>query len=162
MTLEALTRRKYLLLGKLPIVTSASLAADPTTAPGVTAPGAALRRRLHDDARRGDVYAPDCPSRALLDHVTTRWGVLVLTLLLGGPHRFGELAAAVPGLSDKMLSQTLKTLSSDGFIERSVEPGPPVRVSYRLTPVGVEAASRVAELVEWLEENVGRLVAAAR
>ena len=154
-TLGALTRRKYLLLGKLPAVTSASLAADPTT----IAPGAAIRRRLRDDARRGDVYAPECPSRALLDHVTTRWGVLVLTLLLGEPHRFGELAAAVPGLSDKMLSQTLKTLASDGFVERSVEPGPPVRVSYRLTPVGVEVASRIAELVEWLEANVGRLVA---
>ena len=86
----------------------------------------------------------------------------MLTLLLGGPHRFGELAAAVPGLSDKMLSQTLKTLANDGFIERSVEPGPPVRVSYRLTSVGTEAAARVAELVEWLEENVGRLGVAAR
>jgi DNA-binding HxlR family transcriptional regulator len=123
-------------------------------------PGSALRQRLLADAVRGNVYAPDCPSRALLDHVTTRWGVLVLSLLLDRPHRFGELASSVSGLSDKMLSQTLKTLVADGFVDRFVEDGPPVRVTYRLSDVGLEVATRVADLVEWLEENVGALEAA--
>lgn len=122
-----------------------------------TPPGANLRRHLHTE--RGNVYAPDCPSRRLLDHVTTRWGVLVLALLLERPHRFSELAGAVAGVSDKMLSQTLKTLSADGFVERVVEEGPPVRVGYRLTDAGTEVAGRVAELVEWLELNVGAIEA---
>lgn len=122
-----------------------------------TAPGASLRRHLYTD--RGNVYAPDCPSRRLLDHVTTRWGVLVLALLLDRPHRFSQLADTVTGVSDKMLSQTLKTLCADGFVERIVEEGPPVRVEYRLTGSGAEVAGRVAELVEWLELNVGAIEA---
>lgn len=130
------------------------------TGTDVTRPGGRLRERLLGGSRRGDVYAPDCPSRALLDHVTTRWGVLVLALLLDRPHRFGELAASVAGMSDKMLSQTLKTLTADGFVERTVEDGPPVRVGYRLTDTGVEVATRVADLVEWLETNVGAIEAA--
>lgn len=123
-----------------------------------TTPGAGLRSHLR--AQRGNVYAPECPSRALLDHVTTRWGVLVLALLLEGPHRFSELSGAVSGVSDKMLSQTLKTLAADGFVERSVTDGPPVQVQYELTEAGVEVATRVAELVEWLEVNVGAIEAA--
>jgi DNA-binding HxlR family transcriptional regulator len=123
-------------------------------------PGEAMRARLRRNVGRGDVYAPECPSRALLDHLTTRWGVLVLTLLLDGPHRFGELASAVGGVSDKMLSQTLKTLVADGFVERLVADGPPVRVAYQLTDVGTGAAERVAELVEWLEGNLGTILAA--
>lgn len=128
-----------------------------TSAAPAATPGAAIRDRMHADRGRGDVYAPNCPSRALLDHVTTRWGVLVLVLLLGGPHRFGELAAGVAGVSDKMLSQTLKVLTADGFVARVVDGGPPVRVAYALTDTGVEVATRVAELVEWLEENVGAI-----
>jgi DNA-binding HxlR family transcriptional regulator len=122
--------------------------------------GSRIRQRLHEDHQRGNVYAPECPSRALLDHVTTRWGVLVLALLLGGPRRFGELTALVGGVSDKMLSQTLKALTADGFVQRVVDDGPPVRVSYQLTDIGAEVASRVADLVEWLEENVASIEAA--
>lgn len=124
-----------------------------------TKPPAGGRLRAHLESVKGDVYAPDCPSRALLDHVTTRWGVLVLVLLLERPHRFNELATAVVGVSDKMLSQTLKTLSADGFVARTVEDGPPVRVEYRLTDAGEEVATRVADLVEWLQDNVATVLA---
>ena len=125
------------------------------------APGGHIRERLAEQARQGDVYAPECPSRALLDHVTSRWGVLVLVLLLERPHRFSELAATVMGVSDKMLSQTLKQLVADGFVRRIVADEQPVRVSYELTGAGREVASRLAELVEWLEANVGAVLAAA-
>lgn len=123
-------------------------------------PGRHIRDQLAEQARLGDVYAPECPSRALLDHVTTRWGVLVLVLLLERPHRFSELAATVVGVSDKMLSQTLKQLVADGFVLRLVADEQPVRVSYELTEAGREVATRLAELVEWLEANVGAVLAA--
>lgn len=118
------------------------------------------RDHMHADVGRGDVYAPNCPSRALLDHVTSRWGVLVLVLLLERPHRFNEITGLVAGVSDKMLSQTLKILAGDGFVERVVDPGPPVRVSYQLSESGRGVAARVADLVEWLEENVVAIVEA--
>jgi DNA-binding HxlR family transcriptional regulator len=124
-------------------------------------PGEKIRKRLREQAELGDVYAPSCPSRALLDHVTSRWGVLVLVLLIDRPHRFNELSTAVSGVSDKMLSQTLKTLAADGFINRVVSSEPPVKVSYELTEPGREVAVRLAELVEWLEQNVGGLIEAA-
>lgn len=117
-------------------------------------PGARLRDLVHERAASGDVYAPECPSRALLTHVTSRWGVLVLVLLLERPHRFGEFRASIIDVSDKMLSQTLKQLVADDFVLRTVDEGPPVRVSYDLTPNGREVARRLAALVEWLELHV--------
>lgn len=81
--------------------------------------------------------------------------MLVLVLLLERPHRFSELASAVDGMSDKMLSQTLKQLVTDRFAVRSVSTEPPVRVTYDVTPAGREVATRLASLVEWLESSVG-------
>jgi DNA-binding HxlR family transcriptional regulator len=110
-----------------------------------------------DPVPRGDVTSVACPSRALLDHVTSRWGVLVLVGLLQGPKRFSELTASIEGISDKMLSQTLKTFVADGLATRSVSEQPPVRVTYELTDPGAEVARRLAELVEWLEDNIVEL-----
>lgn len=122
-------------------------------------PGHVLRRHLEENLQRGNVYAPDCPSRRVLDHVTSRWGVLVLVLLLERTHRFSELSAAVAGISDKMLSQTLKQLASDGFLHRTVATEPPVRVTYDLTDTGREVATRLAALVDWIETNLGDVLA---
>ena len=106
---------------------------------------------------RGDLYAPECPSRAVLDHVTSRWGVLVLVSLLGGPHRFSELRRLIVGVSDKMLSQTLKVLQHDGFIARDAFLEMPLRVEYRLTSSGVQVAERLAVLTEWIEDSIGAI-----
>lgn len=122
-----------------------------------TASDAAFRIRAGLEGAQGDVYAPDCPSRALLEHVTARWGVLVLVLLSTEPHRFSELAELIGGVSDKMLSQTLKTLTADGFVTRTVSDEGPVRVTYDLTDHGREVAGRLAELVAWLEQHAGLL-----
>lgn len=106
------------------------------------------------------MYAPECPSRVLLDHVTSRWGVLVLVLLLERAHRFGELSTRIGGVSDKMLSQTLKTLFADGFVDRTVDVEGRLRVTYELSRPGRDVAERLAVLVEWLESNVDALVSA--
>lgn len=109
---------------------------------------------------RGDVYAPACPSRGILEHVTSRWGVLILVALLEDTHRFSELRRKIGGVSEKMLAQTLQTLEADGFVHREVFPEIPPRVEYSLTSLGREAAAHVATLINWIEGNLGRVLAA--
>jgi DNA-binding HxlR family transcriptional regulator len=104
--------------------------------------------------RPPDVYAADCPSRVVLEHVTSRWGVLVLAELLDGMRRFSELRRAVGGVSEKMLAQTLQTLERDGFVHREAHPVIPPRVDYSLTPLGEEAARQVWSLARWAEARV--------
>ena len=109
---------------------------------------------------RGDLYAPACPSRGVLDHVTSRWGVLVLIALMEGTRRFSELRRRVAGVSEKMLSQTLQALEQDGFVLREVHPVIPPHVDYSLTPLGEEVATRVEALAEWIEESMPRIMEA--
>ncbi|MFJ8882986.1 winged helix-turn-helix transcriptional regulator [Streptomyces sp. NPDC102402] len=105
--------------------------------------------------RSSDVNQPMCPSRLVLEHVTSRWGVLVLAELLERPCRFSELRRAVGGVSEKMLAQTLRTLERDGFVHRDAKPVIPPRVDYSLTPLGKEAAEQVWGLARWAERAVG-------
>lgn len=107
-----------------------------------------------------DVYAPNCPTRGILEHVTSRWGVLVLVALLEGTHRFSELRRKIGGVSEKMLAQTLQTLEADGFVHREVFPEIPPRVEYSLTALGQDVAIRVQGLVLWIEGNVERVLTA--
>jgi DNA-binding HxlR family transcriptional regulator len=86
--------------------------------------------------RRGEVLDPDCPSRDVLKHMTSRWGVLVLVVLIGGTHRFSELRRKIVGISEKMLSQTLQGLEGDGLVHRHSRPLVPPYVEYTLTPLG--------------------------
>ena len=110
--------------------------------------------------QRGDLYAPACPSRGVLEHVTSRWGVLVLVVLLEGTHRFSELRRKVAGVSEKMLAQTLQALEADGFVLREVHPVIPPHVDYSLTPLGQEVAVHVEGLADWIEEALPRVLAA--
>lgn len=115
----------------------------------------AMRKKLREQL--GDVYAPLCPSRGVLDHVTSRWGVLVLIALSEDMHRFSALRRKIGGVSEKMLAQTLATLEADGFVERTAYPEIPPRVEYRLTALGREVAERVETLVDWIEANLPRV-----
>lgn len=119
---------------------------------------AALSSRM----ARGELLAPDCPSREVLKHVTSRWGVLVLIVLLKGTHRFSELRRRVGGVSEKMLAQTLQWLEDDGLVVRKSYPVVPPHVEYSLSPMGVEAAQQVRSLADWIEENVGRILVAQK
>jgi DNA-binding HxlR family transcriptional regulator len=112
--------------------------------------------------RRGELFSPDCPSRDVLKHVTSQWGVLVLVALLGGMHRFSDLRRKVGGVSEKMLAQTLQALESDGFVRRIAYPVVPPHVEYSLTPLGVEVGQRVERLADWIEENLAQIMAVRR
>ena len=107
---------------------------------------------------RGNVLAKECPSRSILQDVTSRWGVLVLFALLGGTHRFSELRKKITGVSEKMLSQTLQALEADGFVLRIAHPVVPPHVEYRLTDKGTEVAHKVEQLVDWIESNLGDIL----
>lgn len=106
--------------------------------------------------------AEACPSREVLRHVTSRWGVLVLIALDKGTLRFGELRRAIGGISERMLAQTLHWLEGDGLVDRAVHDVVPPRVDYTLTPLGHEAASRVRALADWIETNLPRISASRR
>lgn len=100
-----------------------------------------------DQSRPFDVMAGGCPSRAVLEHVTSRWGALTLAALTAEPARFGELRRHVDGISEKMLSQTLKSLEADGLVDRQVRSAVPPHVDYVLTPAGEKVAAAVQDLI---------------
>ena len=116
------------------------------------------REGIAEKLQRGQLFAPDCPSRAVLQHVTSRWGVLVLVALLAGTHRFSDLRRKVGGVSEKMLAQTLQWLEHDGFVLRVSHPVVPPHVEYSLTPMGIEVARQVEGLVDWIEGNLHRIM----
>ncbi|MFP8967371.1 winged helix-turn-helix transcriptional regulator [Pokkaliibacter sp. CJK22405] len=114
---------------------------------------------LRQHLRTGNVLASDCPSRDVLKHITSRWGVLVLVALLDGTHRFSALRRKIQGVSERMLTQTLQWLEHDGFVERIAYPVVPPHVEYSLTPMGLEVANQVEGLVDWIEFNLPRILA---
>ncbi len=103
---------------------------------------------------RGNLMAAKCPSRDVLRHVTSQWGVLVLIALQDGTHRFSELRRRIGGVSERMLAQTLKWLEGDGLVARIAYPVVPPHTEYSLTPLGQQAAERVRGLAEWIETSL--------
>ena len=95
-----------------------------------------------------------CPYRLVLEHVTSRWGVLVLIELMERPYRFSELRRAIGRVSEKMLTQTLQTLERDGLVHRDAKQVIPPRVDYSLTGLGREAAEQVHALASWTEQRM--------
>ncbi|MEU7839149.1 MULTISPECIES: helix-turn-helix domain-containing protein [unclassified Nonomuraea] len=107
-----------------------------------------------------DAFHRDCPARMVLDHVTSRWGVLVLTAMRERPLRFYELRAKIEGISEKMLSQTLRTLVRDGFVLRTVTPSTPPQVSYALTDLGQGITEPLQALSDWIRDHASAILAA--
>ncbi|KYQ95901.1 HxlR family transcriptional regulator [Serratia plymuthica] len=112
---------------------------------------------LSEKMLRGDVMAAACPSREILSHLTSRWGVLILIALLPGTLRFSEIRRRIGGVSERMLAQTLQLLEKDGMINRYDYNIVPLRVEYTLTPLGKEAAAKVRDLADWIENNLAAL-----
>ncbi len=113
---------------------------------------------LSERLRRGEVMSANCPSREVLTHITSRWGVLILIALADGTMRFSELRRKIGGVSEKMLAQTLQALEADGFVERIAYPVVPPHVEYTLTPMGVEVQVQLTGLTDWVENNLYRIM----
>ncbi len=107
--------------------------------------------------QRGDLMSEACPSRQVLKHMTSRWGLFVLIALQGETHRFSELRRMIGGVSERMLSQTLQRLEQDGLVNRVAYDVVPPHVEYSLTPLGAEAALKVRSLADWIETNLSRM-----
>jgi DNA-binding HxlR family transcriptional regulator len=107
-----------------------------------------------------DVYSADCPARAVLDHVSDKWALLVLHRLGAGPVRFNALRRDIHGLSQKVLSQVLKRLERDGLVSRQVFATVPVTVEYALTGLGECLTANVGPLLRWAEGNMAEIRAA--
>ena len=105
-----------------------------------------------------EVFPAACPSRVVLDHVTSKWGILVLVALADGPQRWSELRRRAEGISEKMLAQTLRTLEADGFVHRDAQPVIPPRVDYSLTPRGDELVAHLLPLFGWVVAHADKIV----
>lgn len=107
-----------------------------------------------------DPYDRNCPTRALLDRLGDRWTVLVVGTLIDGPLRFGELTRKVDGISQKMLTQTLRSLERDGLVKRTVYAEIPPRVEYQLTESGRSLRVPLAALEDWIKTHMEDVITA--
>jgi DNA-binding HxlR family transcriptional regulator len=107
-----------------------------------------------------NVYAGDCPTREALDRIADKWTTLIFGLLEGSPKRFSDLRRGVGGISQKMLTQTLRNLERDGLVRRTVYPEVPPHVEYELTPLGRTLSEPIAALRRWAEEHIAEVTAA--
>ena len=113
----------------------------------------AARRRAAEKAEY-DAFLAQCPSRQLLDRISDKWVALVLAALEGGPQRYSQLARTIAGVSQKMLTQTLRALERDGLLTRTVTATVPVTVTYELTDLGRSLQSLITCLKAWAEAHM--------
>lgn len=106
-----------------------------------------------------DAFLSACPSRQVLARISDKWVTLILVALATGPLRYSDLGRTIAGVSQKMLTQTLRILERDGLVSRAVTPSVPVRVDYQLTPLGESLMAVVNALKSWAEEHIGEVEA---
>ena len=107
-----------------------------------------------------NAYLAECPARQLLDTISSKWVSLVLTALTDGPRRYSDLSRIIAGVSQKMLTQTLRVLERDGMVSRTITPAVPVRVEYQLTPLGHSLLPVMRAVKEWAEVHMDDVLAA--
>lgn len=117
-------------------------------------PTRTARQRRHEAKLEYDAYLATCPSRQLLDRIGDKWVTLVITSLGDGPQRYSQLSRRLAGVSEKMLTQTLRALERDGLVTRTVTAGVPPRVDYALTDLGVSLLAPITVLKHWAEANM--------
>jgi DNA-binding HxlR family transcriptional regulator len=110
---------------------------------------------LRAEARAAyDAFLAECPARKLLERISDKWVSLVLAALADGPRRYNDLSRKIAGVSQKMLTQTLRSLERDGLVSRTVIPAVPVRVDYALTPLGHTLLPVMREIKRWAESHI--------
>lgn len=124
----------------------------------MTTTTAAQRRQQAKQAY--DAFMAECPTRQLLEALSDKWLGLVLCALADGSQRHSQLARQIAGVSQKMLTQTLRTLERDGLVTRSITPSVPVRVDYALTPLGCDLLPVMAAVKRWAETHMEEVAAA--
>ncbi len=107
-----------------------------------------------------DAMIATCPTRQVLATVGGKWAALLVHALSDGPLRHGQLRTVVAGVSQKMLTQTLRELQRDGLVTRTVTAAVPVRVDYQLTPLGRSLAPVLRALKDWSETHIEQVLAA--
>lgn len=105
-----------------------------------------------------DAYLAACPSRQILDVLANKWTMLVMGALSGGPMRFGELRRRLDGITQKMLTQTLRTLERDGLVTRTVYPTIPPKVEYAATELGESVTALMHAIRAWSEDNINAVL----
>ncbi|MBK8030575.1 MAG: helix-turn-helix transcriptional regulator [Chloroflexi bacterium] len=116
---------------------------------------------LAEAPRTFDAYAEICPTRAALDRIADKWTVLVVGVLLDGqPQRFSAIQRRIEGISQKMLTKTLRTLERDGLVERHIYPEVPPRVEYQLTALGKSLSTLINAVQAWAESHMEDILAA--
>lgn len=108
----------------------------------------------------GNVYSGDCPTRQVLDRISDKWTALIMGVLEEGTMRFSDLKRRIGGISQKMLTQTLRNLERDGLITRTVHAEVPPRVEYTLTPLGETLTEALATIRHWSESNIDAVIEA--
>ena len=119
-----------------------------------TMTAAQRRERARQDY---NAYVAECPSRQVLDAISDKWVTLVLSALDEGPMRYSDLARRIAGVSQKMLTQTLRMLERDGLLTRTITPSVPVRVDYELTPLGETILPVVGAIKQWSEAHIEQI-----
>src|SRR5215470_310696 len=105
------------------------------------------------------VLDPRCPSRLVLDRIADKWTALIIQILAGGTMRYAALQREIGGISQKMLTQTLRSLERDGLVQRTVHPVVPPKVEYSLTKLGRTLIEPLQGLCRWSEKHLGELQA---
>ena len=122
-----------------------------------TMTAAQRRQRAREDY---NAYIAECPSRQVLDAISDKWVTLVLSALADGPMRYSDLSRRIAGVSQKMLTQTLRQLERDGLLTRAITPAVPVRVDYELTALGTTILPVVGAIKAWSEAHIREIDAA--
>ncbi len=106
----------------------------------------------------GNVYASDCPTREVLNRIGDKWTALIIGVLEEDTMRFSDIRRRIGGISQKMLTQTLRNLERDGLVTRTVYAEVPPRVEYSLTPLGETLTETLAAVRNWAEANIDDVV----
>ncbi|ENX19971.1 helix-turn-helix domain-containing protein [Acinetobacter vivianii] len=111
-----------------------------------------------NQALKYDIYQQHCPARLFFEKIADKWVLMIINVLARETQHFNLLKKSIQGISPKVLSQKLKMLERDGFIQRQVQNTAPIRVDYSLTPLGLEVAEMAYQLKDWAESNIEQVI----